>query len=208
MARHNHMASRVTTSCSWMNPTSSEAEIVNGSPFSEIFPWRGNPLRGIAMGKAVQMFCPSTRIHRISPPSFKDACFWLFGAFSGVLATAIAFVASLSAIRTDSRLRTSILGPKMHVFLVNFLPRQVPNKIIRALTRDYKPGTAQSVTIVSLFFGDTFFGIYTNSLNFDAAIFGECIAHKTVTKKRCRNKTDSLKFDEVFSRPGLELVRG
>ena len=39
-----------------------------------------------------------------------------------------------------------------------------------------------------IFFGDTFFGILTNSLNLDAAIFGECIAHKTVTKKRCRKK--------------------
>ena len=57
---------------------------------------------------------------------------------------------------------------------------------IRALTRDYKPGTAQSVTIVSFFVGDTFFDIFTNSLNFDAAVFGECIAHKTVIKKRCR----------------------
>ena len=62
------------------------------------------------------------------------------------------------------------------------------NIFIRALTRDYKPGTAQSVTIVSLVFGDTFFGIFTNLLNFDAAMFAECIAHKTVTKKRCRKK--------------------
>ena len=38
------------------------------------------------------------------------------------------------------------------------------------------------------FFGDTFFGILTNSINFDAAIFEECIAHKTVTKNRCRKQ--------------------
>ena len=58
--------------------------------------------------------------------------------------------------------------------------------VIRALTRDYKPGTAKSVTIVSLFFGDTFFGILMNSPNFDAAICEECMAHETVTKKRYR----------------------
>ena len=49
-----------------------------------------------------------------------------FPAFSGVLVTATAFVSPRSAGWTDSRLRTSILDPKMHVFLVKLrVPRLV-----------------------------------------------------------------------------------
>ena len=49
-----------------------------------------------------------------------------FPAFSGVLVTATAFVSPRSAGWTDSRLRTSIRDPKMHVFLVKLrMPRLV-----------------------------------------------------------------------------------